>query len=45
MTQKNIEKQERKARRLPTIPYTRVGKTKQDIIRKQNTKHKNKQYN
>jgi hypothetical protein len=41
MIKKNEEKAKRKARRLPPIPYTRKGKTKQDIINRMNTKHKN----
>ena len=42
MTQKNLEKAERKARRYPPIPYTRRGKTKKDILSKAITKHKGK---
>ena len=39
MTQKNIEKLERKARHYPPIPYTRKGKTKQDVLNRMRTKH------
>ena len=40
MTQKNLEKLERKKRRHHPIPYTRKGKTKKDIINRIITKHK-----
>ena len=43
MTQKNIEKLERKARRYPPIPYTRKGKTKQDVLNRMRTKHKGRE--
>ena len=43
MIKKNEEKLKRKARRLPPIPYTRKGKTKQDILNREQTKHKNKE--
>ena len=40
MTQKNLEKLERKKRRYYSIPYTRKGKTKKDIINRIITKYK-----
>ena len=40
MTQKNLEKLERKKRRYHPIPYTRKGKTKKDIINRIITKYK-----
>jgi len=44
MTQKNKEKLERKERRKPPIPYTRVGKTKQDVLNKIRKKAKENHY-
>ena len=43
VTLKNIEKLERKARRYPPIPYTRKGKTKQDVLNRIRTKHKGRE--
>lgn len=44
MLKKNIEKQERNARRLPTIPYTKVGKSKKDILKQKANREKQKGY-
>lgn len=41
MIDKNKEKEERKARRKPPIPYTRKTSTKKEKIRKLLRKHKN----
>ena len=43
MIKKNQDKLKRKARRLPPIPYTRKGKTKQDILNRENTKYRKKE--
>lgn len=40
MLQKNIEKAERRARRKPTIPYTRKGPTKKGLLRAADHKYK-----
>ena len=40
MTQKNLEKLERKKRRYHPIPYTKKEKTKKDIINRIITKYK-----
>ena len=34
MIKKNLEKQRRKEKRKPAIPYTKIGKSKKDIIKK-----------
>ena len=41
MTQKNKEKEERKARRKPPIPYTRKTPTKREKERKAERKYRN----
>lgn len=45
MLEKNIKKEERKSKRKPPIPYTRKGPTKNDLLKKEITKYKNKENN
>jgi len=40
MIAKNIEKEERKARRKQPIPFTRKGPTKRGLLQKQERKYK-----
>jgi len=44
MLQKNIDKQERKNKRQPTIPYTRTTKTKQEKLKQEQTKYRENKY-
>lgn len=42
MLKKNLDKIERNKRRPAPIPYTRIGKSKKDVLDKMRTKHKGK---
>lgn len=45
MAHKTLKSEKAKNPRKPTIPYSRYGKTKQDVINRSLTKYKGKEVN